>query len=261
MMASRGLDPKRIIIGEPTTIEEFRTACAKLLDEYMKTPREERPRLLIILDSLGMLSTDKEVKDIIADNRNKDGMQTKDMTRAGLIRGAFRVLALRMAKANVPMIINNHTYTGVGMFPTQELGGGGGPKFAADQICMLAKGSKEKDGTDVKGNIVHCKMFKNRFAKENKQVDVKLYYDKGLDRYYGLCDLAEKYGIFKKVSNKVELPDGKKYFKKTINENGEKFFTKEILDQIDECAKKEFLYGEGGEENDDETSVESTAAA
>ena len=78
---------------------------------------------------------------------------------------------------------------------------------------------------------------------ENKMVDVLLKYDTGLDRYYGLLDLAIKYNIFKKSSTRVELPDGTTQFSKTINNNPEKYFTKEILDQINEAAKNEFLYG------------------
>ena len=74
-------------------------------------------------------------------------------------------------------------------------------------------------------------------------IDVRLTYDKGLDKYYGLLDLAVKHNIFKSVSTRIELPDGSKQYAKTINNEPEKFFTKDILNQIDEAAKKEFLYG------------------
>ena len=74
-------------------------------------------------------------------------------------------------------------------------------------------------------------------------VDVILRYEQGLDRYYGLLELAIKYGIFKQSSTRVELPDGTTQFGKTINNNPEKYFTKEVLDQLNEAAKQEFLYG------------------
>ena len=74
-------------------------------------------------------------------------------------------------------------------------------------------------------------------------VDVRLTYDEGLDRYYGLLDLAEKYGIFKKVSTRFELPDGSKQFGKTIMQNPTSYFTEEIMAQLEEAAKKEFKYG------------------
>ena len=102
---------------------------------------------------------------------------------------------------------------------------------------------KDKEGTEIVGNIIKVKMQKSRFTKENKVVEVRLTYDKGLDRYYGLLDLAEKYDIFKKVSTRYELPNGNKEFGKTINSNPQKFFTKEILDKLDKCAKEEFMYG------------------
>ena len=78
---------------------------------------------------------------------------------------------------------------------------------------------------------------------ENKMVDVRLTYDKGLDRYYGLLDLALKYDIFKSVSTRIELPDGTKTFGKTINNEPEKFFTEEVMAQLEEAADKEFKYG------------------
>ena len=96
------------------------------------------------------------------------------------------------------------------------------------------------------GNIIRCTMMKSRFTKENKKVEVLLTYDKGLDRYYGLLNLAEKYEIFKKVSTRYELPDGSKAFGKSINNNPEKYFTADILDQLEAAAQKEFTYGAVG---------------
>jgi hypothetical protein len=128
------------------------------------------------------------------------------------------------------------------MFPQKEMGGGSGLKYAASNIVYLSK-RKEKDGTQVIGNIIHCKNYKSRLTKENAMIDVRLTYDKGLDKYYGLLDLAVKHNIFKSVSTRIELPDGSKQYAKTINNEPEKFFTKDILNQIDEAAKKEFLYG------------------
>jgi len=86
-------------------------------------------------------------------------------------------------------------------------------------------------------------MQKSRLTKENAQVEVKITYQHGLDRYYGLLDIAEKYGIFKKVSTRYELPDGSKVFGKSINETPEKYYTEEVLTLIDNACKSEFLYG------------------
>ena len=192
--------------------------------------------MCFVLDSLGMLSTTKEIEDTAS------GSETKDMTRAQLVKGAFRVLTLKLGKAGVPLIVTNHTYDEMGLFAKKVMGGGSGLKYAASSIIFLSK-KKEKDGKDVIGNIIHCKNEKSRLTMENKMVDVILKYDSGLDRYYGLLDLAVKYGIFKQMSTRIELPDGTTQFGKTINNNPEKYFTKEVLDQLDKVAKEEFLYG------------------
>ena len=244
MVIDRGIDPKRMVMFPVTTVQEFRTQALKVLDKYLEQNEADRKPILLCLDSLGMLSTTKEVED------TADGKETRDMTRAQVLKAAFRVLTLKLGRAKVPMVVTNHTYDVVGsMFPTKEMGGGSGLKYAASTIVYLSK-KKEKDGTEVIGNIVHCKNHKSRITVENKMVDVRLTYDKGLDKYYGLLDLALKYGIFKNVSTRIELPDGSKTFGKTINNNPEKYFTEDIMKQLDECAEKEFKYG-----NQEEVSV------
>ena len=241
MVVDRGIDPSRMVILPVTTVQEFRTQAIKVLDAFLAQNEADRKPLMMCLDSLGMLSTTKEVED------TAEGKETRDMTRAQVLKAAFRVLTLKLGKAKVPMVVTNHTYDVVGsMFPTKEMGGGSGLKYAASSIVYLSK-KKEKDGTEVIGNIVHCKNAKSRLTIENKMVDVRLTYDKGLDRYYGLLDLALKYGIFKSVSTRVELPDGTKTFGKTINNNPEKFFTEEVMAQLDEVANKEFKYGNARE--------------
>ena len=237
LVNDRGIDPERMVIVPVTTVQEFRTQALKVLDRYMQQDVDIRRPLFLCLDSLGMLSTTKEVED------TAEGKETRDMTRAQVLKAAFRVLTLKLSKAKVPMVVTNHTYDVVGsMFPTKEMGGGSGLKYAASSIVYLSK-KKEKDGTEVIGNIVHCKTHKSRLTVENKMVDVRLTYDKGLDKYYGLLDLAEKYDILKKVSTRYELPDGSKQYGKTIMNDPEKYFTKEIMDKLEEAANKEFRYG------------------
>ena len=235
MIIDRGIDPNRMVILPVTTVQEFRTQSIRVLDKYIES--DDKKPMMLCLDSLGMLSTTKEVED------TADGKETRDMTRAQVIKAAFRVLTLKLGRAKVPMVVTNHTYDVVGsMFPTKEMGGGSGLKYAASSIVYLSK-KKEKDGTEVVGNIIHCKNAKSRLTIEHKQVDVRLMYERGLDRYYGLLELALKHGIFKSVSTRIELPDGTKTFGKTINNEPEKYFTEEIMQQLDECAKKEFKYG------------------
>ena len=237
LVESRGIDTKRIAIMPVTTVQEFRTQSLRVLDSYLEIHESKRKPLFMVLDSLGMLSTTKEIED------TADGKETRDMTRSQVVKAAFRVLTLKLGKAKVPLVITNHTYDVIGsMFPQKEMGGGSGLKYAASTIVYLSK-KKEKDGTDIIGNIIHCKTHKSRLSKENVMVDTRLRYETGLDRHYGLLDLALKHGIFKQVSTRIELPDGSKQYSKTIQNEPEKYFTKEIMEQLEEAAKKEFSYG------------------
>jgi len=237
LIEERGIDSERMVIMPVTTVQEFRHQALTVLEKYAEQNEADRKPILLVLDSLGMLSTTKEVED------TADGKETRDMTRAQVLKAAFRVLTLKLGRAKVPMVITNHTYDVVGAYmPTKEMGGGSGLKYAASTIVYLSK-KKEKDGTEVIGNIIHCKTQKSRLSKENMMVDVRLRYDTGLDKYYGLLDLATKYGIFKQVSTRIELPDGSKQYAKTIYSDPEKYFTDDILKQIDEAANKEYSYG------------------
>ena len=237
LIVSRGIDADRMVIVPVSTVQEFRHSVLKILDSYLLQNESDRQPLFLCLDSLGMLSTTKEMED------TSQGKETRDMTRAQVLKAAFRVLTLKLGRAKVPMLVTNHTYDVVGsMFPTKEMGGGSGLKYAASSIIYLSK-KKEKDGTEVIGNIIHCKNHKSRLTVENKMVDVRLTYDKGLDRHYGLLELAEKYGVFKKVSTRYELPDGTKQFGKTILNDPQTYFTEEIMVKIEEAAQKEFKYG------------------
>ena len=238
LVESRGIDSKRMVVVPVATVQEFRHQSIKVIDKYLEQDASKRKPLMFVLDSLGMLSTTKEMED------TADGKETRDMTRSQIVKAAFRVLTLKLGKAKVPMIMTNHTYDVIGsMFPQKEMGGGSGLKYAASNIVYLSK-RKEKDGKEIIGNVIHCKNYKSRLTKENAMIDVRLTYDKGLDKYYGLLDLALKHEVFKSVSTRIELPDGTKQYAKTINNEPDKFFTKDILNQIDSAAKKEFLYGQ-----------------
>jgi|TARA_B100001109_G_scaffold47880_1_gene38687 RecA/RadA recombinase len=237
MIEDRGVDSKRVVVVPVSTVQEFRTQSIRILDKYLEQKEEDRKPLMFVLDSLGMLSTTKEMTD------TAEGKETRDMTRSQIVKSTFRVLTLKLGQANVPMIMTNHTYDVIGsMFPQKEMGGGSGLKYAASTIIYLSK-RKEKVGTEVVGNIIHCKNYKSRITKENAMIDVKLTYSKGLDKHYGLLQLGEEAGIFKKVSTRYEMPDGSKVFGKAINDEPEKYFTKEVLTKIDEYTKQKFTYG------------------
>lgn len=237
MVEDRGIDSNRIAIVPVLTIEEFKTQALKIVNAYLEEEEAKRKPILMVLDSLGMLSTEKEMND------TAEGKNVRDMTKAQLVKGAFRVLTAKLGKAQIPLLITNHTYQVVGAYvPTKDLSGGSGVKYAASTILFL---SKKKDKTDegVVGNFITCKNYKNRFAKENMEVETRLNYETGLSRYHGLAELAVEYGIFKSVSTRIELPDGSKVFMKNINDEPQKYFTADILKQLDERIQKEFKYG------------------
>lgn len=237
LLESRGIDTSRLVVVNVVTVEEFRGKALKAVDLYLKKPEGERKPCMFVLDSLGMLSTEKEITDALNDK------QVRDMTKSQLVKGAFRMLTLKLGQANIPMIVTNHTYDVIGAYvPTKEMGGGSGLKYAASTIIYLSK-SKEKDGKEVIGNIIKAKTAKSRLSKENQQVEVRLFYDeRGLDRYYGLLELGELGELWKNVAGRYEI-GGKKLYAKEILKNPEQYFTEEVMHQLDAIANREFRYG------------------
>ena len=239
LLADRGIDLSRLVVVNVVTIEEFRAKALKAVDKYMKMPIEDRKPCMFVLDSLGMLSTEKEITDALNDK------QVRDMTKSQLVKGAFRMLTLKLGQANIPLIVTNHTYDVIGSYvPTKEMGGGSGLKYAASTIIYLSK-KKEKDKTEVVGNLIKAKTAKSRLSKENKQVEIRLFYDhRGLDRHYGLLELGEIGGLWKNVAGRYEI-GGKKLYAKQILSEPDTYFTDDVMQALDEIAQKEFSYGEG----------------
>ena len=237
LLESRGLDLNRVVVINVVTIEEFRSKALKAVDIYLKKSEDERKPCMFVLDSLGMLSTEKEIRDAL------DDKQVRDMTKSQLVKGAFRMLTLKLGQANIPLIVTNHTYDVIGSYvPTKEMGGGSGLKYASSTIIYLSK-KKEKDKTEVVGNIIKAKTAKSRLSKENQQVEIRLYYDeRGLDRYYGLLELGEYGGMWKNVAGRYEI-DGKKIYGKEILKNPQQYFTDDIMSKLDKIAKSVFSYG------------------
>ena len=237
LLASRGIDQSRLVVVNVVTIEEFRSKALRAVDIYLKTEEEGRKPCMFVLDSLGMLSTEKEIRDAL------DDKQVRDMTKSQHVKGAFRMLTLKLGQANIPLIVTNHTYDVIGSYvPTKEMGGGSGLKYASSTIIYLSK-KKEKSEKEVVGNIIKAKTVKSRLSKENKEVEIRLFYDeRGLDRYYGLLELGEIGGLWKNKAGRYEM-DGKKVFAKQILASPDQYFTPEVMQALDEIAVKHFSYG------------------
>ena len=237
LFRDRGLDPGRVWHFPIDTIEEFRTQMIRILDNLLKTPEKDRKPLLIILDSLGMLASNKEMEDAMNDK------QVRDMTKSQTIKSVFRIITSKLGKLKIPMIVTNHTYKTMNPYgdPT-DMGGGSGLKYAASTIITLTK-SKEKDSSkEIIGNIIKVKTYKSRLTKENTQIATRLFFDsRGLDEYYGLLELGEKHGVFERKGNRIVVGTSSVY-PSAILADPLKYFTPEIMQAIDEVASKEFKY-------------------
>lgn len=187
MMVERGIDPNKILYMPIDTVENFRAQVLRIVTKYNETPENKRPKILIVLDSLGNLSTTKEMADA------ESGSGKRDMTRAQVIKSIFRTVNLKLAKAKIPMLITNHTYDTMDFMPSKKMSGGSGLYYAAHVIVFLSK-SKAKDKKDekiVKGAYLNCRLKKSRIVKEESSLKVYLDFEKGLSRYYGL----EEFGM------------------------------------------------------------------
>ena len=187
-----GLDPEKIRYQPVNTIKTLKNFCANLYDQLKekKDKGYETPKIMMIVDSIGNLATEKERNDALA------GSDKKDMTRAGDIRSLFRIITTDLAELKIPLVFTNHSYTSVGAYvPTQIMSGGGGAIYAASMILMLSKANlkennkdAEKAGMTKTGVLVTSKPSKNRFAKP---IPVKFHisFYNGMNPYVGL----EKY--------------------------------------------------------------------
>lgn len=237
MLIARGIDVTRVAVFPVTTVEEFRKNALCIVEGHMAMPEKERPKLMFVLDSLGMLSTDKEVEDIVKDSG------TKDMTRAQVIKSTFRVLTLKLGHCNIPLAVTNHVYAAIGSnSPLPESGGGSGFKYAVSTEVTLTK-AKYKEGEEQVGIVVTATAKKSRLTIEGTKAKVLIRFDGGLDRYYGLVPIVEALGIIKKEMGRFVIPDGRKVFEKNIVDNPELVYTPEVLKQVDEYVKKNFCYG------------------
>jgi len=234
LFEGRGFDTDRVYVFPVDTLEDFRTQIIRILDNMLKIKEKERKPLLIVLDSLGMLPSEKELTDAL------DDKQVRDMTKSQIIKSIFRLVTNKLGKLKVPMIVTNHTYKTMNPYGEQsDMGGGSGLKYAASAIIHLSK-SKEKDGTEVVGSIIKAKMNKSRFTREASVSETRLFFDeRGLDKYYGLLPLAEKYGIIPKEGKQYIFND-KKYYESSIIKEPEKFFTPEIMEGLEIAAAQEF---------------------
>lgn len=244
MLESRGIDTERFYVMPVSTIQDFKTQGLKMLNEYLTVDEADRKPMLFILDSLTNLSSLKEMEDSAA------GSDTRDMTFQQKAKGTFRTMTLKLNRAHVPLIVTAHVYDQMGvMYPTKIMSGGRGLQYAASIITFLSKAKAKDSQQELIGALITFNLFKSRFTKEGSKVTLLLNHSKGLDKYYGLLDIADIAGLIKKEGTKWLLPDGSKAFETTIYKNPEKYFTKDFLDKIDAASATIFKYGVKDEDN------------
>lgn len=237
MFEERGIDTNRLLYVPITFVEQFRHEATKFVKEYNESAEEDKVPFIMILDSVGNLSTEKEYNDALT------GENKTDMTKARITKSAIRTLKSELTKAKAPLIMTNHVYSEIGsMYPQDVMSGGKGPLYLADVVLFLSK-KKDKEGTVQVGNIITARARKSRFTKENSTAEVYLHFKKGINKYHGLLPFAEKAGVFKKIGNRYEVQDGRKLYEKQIMASPDEFFTQDVLEQINSIIHDEFSYG------------------
>lgn len=245
MMESINVDSSRVTIIGVNSVEKFRSSISKVLDTITKDRKDDTDdtEYIFLLDSLGMLPTEKEINDA------KDEKYVADMTRAKTIRSIFRIITMDLFKLQIPFLIVNHSYASMSLYSSQQQGGGEGPKYASDVVIMLTK-AKAKEGTEHIGAILSLTVQKSRFIPENIKAKVMVLFKKGIMKYSHLLDLGLDLNIIKKEGISYVLNDVK--MKRTdILKEPEKFYTSESL----EILRNEILntWSFGHNSNDEES--------
>ena len=165
-----------------TTVETFRSDIANLLNDI-----SVGDNVLICLDSLGMLASNKEVNDAI------EGHDKADMTRAKQIKSTFRIITPQLTLKGIPMIVINHTYQTMDMYPEEVAAGGRGAQYAGHTLWNIGK-RQTKEGTELSGFDFVIRIKFSRYIKEKSEFNLTVTYDNGIERYSGIFDLALEHG-------------------------------------------------------------------
>ena len=221
---SFGIDTNRVLHTPLTDIEQLKFDIMSQL-----TQLERGDKLIIIIDSIGNLASKKEVEDALAEK------SVADMSRAKQVKSLFRMVTPHLSLKDIPMIVVNHTYKEIGMFPKDIVGGGTGSYYSADNIFIIGR-QQEKEGTEVVGYNFIINVEKSRYVKEKSKIPVTVSFDGGISRWSGLLDIALESGHVVKPSNgwysKVDKDTGEIEDKKyRLKETDTKDFWLPILKQ------------------------------
>lgn len=241
-------DPSRVQHELVNNIEKLSEMILFICKTQKELPKKEQHQVLLIIDSLGNLSTSKELTDL------SEGNDKVDMTKAKKLAALFRSATVPLTEAGICTIFTNHVYDTQELYSQKIMKGGKALVYLASTIIEFSK-RKDKDGTQVVGNIIRCMARKARKAKENASVSMYISYKTGLNRYYGLLELGEEVGMIKRVGNRYEFPDGQKLFLKEILKDPKSCWTEDHLKMLNEKVKPMFNYGNSDDEADMEVSL------
>jgi len=183
------IDMDRVLHTPLTDIEQLKFDIMQQLQEINRGDK-----LIIVLDSIGNLASKKEVEDAL------EGKSVADMSRAKQVKSLFRMVTPHLTLKNIPMVVVNHTYKEIGMFPKDIVGGGTGSYYSADNIYILGR-QQEKDGTEITGYNFIINVEKSRYVKEKSKIPVSVSFEGGINKYSGLLDIALDGGFVTKPSN------------------------------------------------------------
>jgi len=243
---SRGIDTTRVILKTVESVEDLRHRSTVFLNAYKADTTKDRPKIMMCLDSLGMLPSDKESDDA------QEGKNKADMTRAKVIKSLFRIITIKLALANIPLIFTNHVYDVMDQYSLPEFSGGKGSKFSASTLLYLAKSNfKDTDAQthaeEHSGITVTSHTVKSRDTRQKTKVKFVIHVKHGLDKFSGMFEFCKDFGLLEKIGNRYfwasEGDDDPKY-KKAILADPASFFTKSRLDDVDATCREYFGYGD-----------------
>jgi RecA/RadA recombinase len=234
-----GIDTNRVLHTPLTDIEQLKFDIMKQLEGI-----DRGDRVMIIIDSIGNLASKKEVEDAL------EGKSVADMSRAKQVKSLFRMVTPHLSLKDIPMVVVNHTYKEIGMFPKDIVGGGTGSYYSADNIFILGR-QQEKEGTEIVGYNFIINVEKSRYVKEKSKIPVNVTFDGGINKYSGLLDIALEGNFVQKPSNgwyaKVDQETGELGDKKRYDATQTEEFWSDILanDSFKEYVRKkyEIAYG------------------
>lgn len=238
MAESIGIDKSRVIVEPINVIEDMQTNIVKYMaeleEDYIKT--KEQTKMMVVLDSLGMLITKKEIDDTFI------GKDVRDMTRAQAIKKFYRLISLKLSLLKIPMITVNHSYTNIGGYGDSQVeSGGSGFLYAGDVRFMLSK-SQKKIGNSQTGVAIRVKIKKSRFVKENQNIIIELDWEKGMNSFSNMVEFANVVGMLKSNDSTVTF-EGIEYGRQMFEENFDKYFNAEKMELLRQRIKTSLTFG------------------